>query len=124
MICVRRKTRIPRRQNQDGGHQKTTAHIKSQTILRKSVRISRQYREILALTIAERLALLCHILMNTRDLHECSTDDLKQAITSDRGKIKPIEKEAILQDVWKIGELIERFKDGQVGETDLEFCFE
>jgi Protein of unknown function (DUF2841) len=69
------------------------------------------------LTELERLALLCHILMNTRDLHDCSTEDLRQAIISDRAKIKPIEKEAILEDVWKIGRLLERFKSGGAGEA-------
>lgn len=66
---------------------------------------------------AERLALLCHILMNTRDLHDCSTDDLKAALESDKAKIKPAGKEAILDDVWKIGRQLERFKDGGEGKN-------
>jgi hypothetical protein len=65
--------------------------------------------------VAERLALLCHILMNTGRLHDCRTEDLKMAILSDHAKIKPPEKAAILEDVWKIGDALERFKRGEIG---------
>lgn len=74
-----------------------------------------------SLTSTERLALLCHILMNTRDLHDCSTEDLRQAIRSDRAKIKPTEKELILEDVWTIGNQLERFKDGEMGKPPPGF---
>jgi Protein of unknown function (DUF2841) len=69
------------------------------------------------LTSTERLALLCHILMNTLDLHACSTEDLKEAIESDKAKIKPTGKEAILGDVWKIGHELERYKKGEIGRS-------
>lgn len=70
-----------------------------------------------SLTLAERLALLCHILMNTRRLHDCTTEDLRKAIKSDRAKIKPQEKESILEDVWKIGNELERFREGAIGKA-------
>lgn len=116
MISQHKKTRIPRKRSQSGGHQKRNALTRSLTILRKSVSISNAALEI-SLIVPERLALLCHILMNTHRLHECSTDDLKAALESDKAKIKPAGKEAILEDVWKIGRALENFRCGGKGKT-------
>ena len=69
-----------------------------------------------SLTVADRIALLCHLLMNTRDIHDCSTDDLKMALEADKAKVRPPGKEAVLEDVWTIGRLIEQCNDGQKGE--------
>lgn len=55
--------------------------------------------------------------MNTGELHDCSTNDLRQAIESDRAKIKPVGKESILEDVWKIGNQLERVKRGEIGRN-------
>lgn len=55
--------------------------------------------------------------MNTRDLHDCSTEDLKEAIESDKAKIKPVGKESILADVWKIGRELERYKNNEIGKA-------
>jgi hypothetical protein len=68
------------------------------------------------LIIAERLALLCHILMNTLELHGCNTDDLKAALEADKAKIKPAGKEEILSDVWKIGRQREIYNSGGKGK--------
>jgi hypothetical protein len=71
--------------------------------------------------MAERLALLCHILMNTLELHDSSTDDLKAALEADKAKLKPAGKEEILNDVWKIGRQIEIYKRGGKGKKTC-FC--
>jgi Protein of unknown function (DUF2841) len=76
-----------------------------------------------ALTNVERLALLCHILMNTGELHDCQTEDLRKAIESDKVKIKPIEKYDILEDVWKIGHELERVKRNEIGELRCSHTF-
>jgi hypothetical protein len=58
--------------------------------------------------------------MNTLDLHDCSTDDLKAALEADKAKIKPAGKEEILSDVWNIGRQIEIYKGGGKGKKT---CF-
>jgi hypothetical protein len=54
--------------------------------------------------------------MNTLELHDCSTDDLKAALEADKAKIKPAGKEEILSDVWNIGRQIEIYKNGGKGK--------
>ncbi len=55
--------------------------------------------------------------MNTHRLHDCSTEELRAALESDKAKIKPAGKEVILEDVWKIGRALENFRSGGQGET-------
>ncbi len=55
--------------------------------------------------------------MNTHRLHDCSTEDLRAALESDKAKMKPAGKEVILEDVWKIGRALENFRSGGQGKT-------
>lgn len=115
MICRHRRIWIPKRRNRSGGRRRKNVLTRSLITSRKSVSILSATIWEHQLTGAERLALLCHILMNCSHLHHCTTNDLKAAIQSDRTKLKPIEKERILEDVWKIGYQLERFRGGGIG---------
>ena len=53
--------------------------------------------------------------MNKDNTHHCSTEDLQQAIETEKAKVKPPEKIEILTDVWKIGRALTRFKNGEIG---------
>jgi hypothetical protein len=55
--------------------------------------------------------------MNTLELHDCSTDDLKAALEADKAKIKPAGKEDILSDVWNIGRQLEIYRSGGKGKN-------